>query len=200
MKKRIISLALAMVLTLALAAPAFAEEESAPAPEYRLASVDGETFTYDQGGWLPTAVYNGSGDAVVTASYDAAGRVVSLERYGGVYTYEYDENGNLLSSSSHYTTYSMEDGAEIACDANDVYTYDANGNCIHYELTYVSGDETTEYTSEYAYDDAGRMLSGKDYTNGELDSEEQCTYDDAGNLLLSETTSTDGSVRTTEYT
>lgn len=206
MKKRILSMALALALALSLCVPALAEEEpAADQPEYRLASITGEiggprTFTYDQGGWRPTAVYDGNGNAVVTASYDAAGRVTSLENDVGVYTYEYDENGNLLSSSSHYITYSMEDGTEIACDTNYVYTYDTNGNRIRYELTYVLGDETTVTEREYTYDDAGLMLSSKSYTNGELASEEQCTYDDAGNLLLSETTSTDGSVRSAEYT
>ena len=191
MKKRIISLALALVLTLALAAPAFAEEEEqTPAPEYRLVSVTGEnmgpyTFTYDQGGWLPTTVYNGNGEAVITASYDAAGRVISLEKYGAdtdTYTYEYDENGNQLSSSSHYMTYNFNYGV-IACDENDVSTYDANGNRIHYESTEVLGDRTTVTEGEYVYDDAGHMLSDKIYTNGELVSEGQYTYDEVGNML-----------------
>lgn len=207
MKKRIFSLALALVMTLALAAPVFAEGEEAPAPEYRLAGMtktDGtdtfsNTFVYDQGGWLPTAQY--SYDTVlIAASYDDAGRVVSEDGLdGGVRTYEYDENGNLLVSGTHYDEVYGLDG-----DTSTTYTYayDENGNCIGSKFTNAYGSETTARESEYTYDDAGNTLSGsgKSYINGELTSQYQSTYDDAGNLLRTETTSSDGAVSTTEYT
>ena len=68
MKKRIFSMILALVMTMGLGAAAFAateEPEPTPEPEYRLVSVkvrssDGQSdrdfiFSYDNGGWLPSA-------------------------------------------------------------------------------------------------------------------------------------------------
>lgn len=209
MKKRIFCIALALVMTLALAAPAFAEDaEPTPAPEYRLASITDEegstfTFTYGQGGWLPTAEYLQDVEYVV-ASYDAAGRVISFEYVADGYffdrgqAYEYDENGNLLMSKFYGEEYL---GNTISTwEVSRVYTYDENGNRSSLVLTSISGGETFIGTYEYTCDDAGNIIFTKRYQNGEPEAEVQSTYDDAGNLLHQEVTFTDGSVNVTEYT
>ena len=206
MKKRFFGLALALVMTLALAAPAFAEEEEpAPAPEYRLVSITqgGETytFTYGQGGWLPTEVTGSVSGTVVTAAYDDVGRVASLvNNLGDSYSYEYDENDNLLMRSSHSDSTYGFDGNLTTQDSSSVYTYDENGKCIRTETSFGFGGELSTTISESTYDDAG-VLVGEETTYGDGSvSTKEYTRDDAGNLLREETTYGDGSVSTTEYT
>ena len=208
--KRIFTLLLALVMTLALAAPVFAEEEeAAPAPEYRLVSVsfDGYTeytFAYDQGGWLPTAVeHTSTGEVLVTASYDDAGRVISLEDVlsGAAYTYEYNENGDVLASGTHFNEMYSADGTMTTFDTNTTRTYDENGNCIRTERISGYGGELYTTISEFTYDDAGNVLHEEEtYEDGTTAHTTEYTYDDAGNRLHSETTYRDGSSSKTEYT
>ena len=203
MKKRIFCMALALVMALTLAAPVFAEEAD-PAPEYRLTSItqSGETytFTYGQGGWLPTEVTSSVSGTVVTAAYDDAGRVVSLENQIEKVTYEYDDSGNLLMQSSHKDSVYDFDGNLTTEDSSSVYTYDENGNCIRTEASFGFGGELSTTISESTYDDAGDLVREETtYGDGTTHTKEY-TRDDAGNLLRVETISSDGSVSTTEYT
>lgn len=195
MKKRFFGLALVLVLTLALAAPVFAEGEREAVPAYRLTSVeqsDGTyVFAYDQGGWLPTEITNPTGVTLLTAAYDDAGRVISRQNLNGIYTYGYDEDGNLLS-------YGFQDPL-FGDSSNRVYTYDENGNCIREEDTSTREGTTTTSAWEYTYD-GGLETSSKVYKNGELYYEVKNTYDDAGVLLRGEYTYSDGTTSTMEYT
>ncbi len=207
MKKRMFSLTLALSLLLALAAPVLAAEEPEPTPEpeYRLTKVVGQTeytFTYSQGGYLPTEVLS-YGATCATASYDEAGRVIAFQDSHSSRAYDYDEDGNCVRSES------ANDFGDGPYTYVAEYTYDEAGNRVRKETTDTesSGAVSTSVT-EYAYDDAGDCAR-EEHTYTDSDGTEstkvtEYAYDEDGNCVREETTSTesDGSESTgvTEYT
>ena len=81
-----------------------------------------------------------------TYHYDAAGRLVQIDRYPaavnfpGTVTYEYDDKGNLL--------------CETEGQIKTTYTYDEKGNC----LTTVRTGTNYDWNKRYTYDKQGRLM------------------------------------------
>ena len=82
----------------------------------------------------------------VTDKTSTTGLVKSISQTGGNFTYEYDDNGNIIEVE--------QDGVTTA------YTYDALGQLIRV----VDGQEGA--TWEYTYDQGGNILTKKKYVNG----------------------------------
>lgn len=109
---------------------------------------------------------------------------------------EYDENYNLVGTKTYLdgklyyevtydksydkplTQKSYDEDGNIT--DTDVYTYDANGNCVERISTYeYDGEEVTTKTV-YTYDANGNVLTDKYYRDGELESETRYTYTASG--------------------
>jgi RHS repeat-associated protein len=166
-----------------------------------------ENFTYDALGRLSTASANGGAEAT-TYTYAGEAEVEEADSaddqtivwynelglpsrvqdpLGGISTYLYDNNGNLVSATDA---------------AGDIYqyTYDQNGNLTKtinplgqiVQMTYDSLSDLTSITdaggntTQYNYNSAGNLLSIS-YPDG---TEQSFTYDPLGNL--SETTLQNG--------
>lgn len=116
---------------------------------------------------------------VITQNFTSATGAPSTSEYHSTY----DENGNILESSSYsggrlvgttYYTYD-EQGREtelrgVDADGNlqtlSTRTYDTNGNLIRTELTY--GDRVSR--NDYSYDQENRCLTAETRINGQLNS------------------------------
>lgn len=136
MKKCILVVALVLMMALGMCAPtlAAAEPEPTPEPEYRLAramrrSANGQSdlelvFSYDNGGWLPSAYEEqstaGGNPIRTTLKYDEQGRLVSFVAPFDEYEflYSYDEAGRLKTAEFE-TNYGLGESAE--------YTYEDDG-------------------------------------------------------------------------
>ena len=93
-----------------------------------------------------------------------------------VYTYTYDEQGNLLSRT---TKGNLNWTAET--DFATTYTYDAQNHRLSY--TYYS-EGKVQMAMAYTYDADGHMLTQTEHdADGVLVFRADCTYDDHGNLL-----------------
>lgn len=140
------------------------------------------------------------------------------ERVGGetqITTYEYDQNGRLLSqqgnccNNSQSYTYDENDNVMVRKDANGnatFYSYDASGNIIQ-EIDAMGSVQTYAYEPEYnqitkhtdkngnetvyEYDDQGNLINIL-YASGDF---ETMAYDEFGNKV----THTDGNNRTTTH-
>ncbi len=202
MKHRIFSVFLPLSLLLAMAAPVLAadEPEPAPAPEYRLASVDKNgltyTFSYDNGGYLPSGIISGDGGYEAVFEYDEAGRMIhkTVSDNGDTTddTYTYDVDGNLLKDefADSYSDGTTEEGW-------DAYTYDESGNCLREETNYSYNGGTYIRVIENTYDEAGRIISANYTENGSFYCEVQYTYEEADHpSRTEEITYSDGSVDT----
>ena len=130
---------------------------------------DDSAYTYDDDGNVTT--YTDENDVVYTYTYDNMGNLLSSLNSSGKgdrYTYfYYDTNGDGQNDKSLPKTESYEDGSSCT------YTYHSNNNLE--TVTIVSDGVTTVYT----FDIDGNLLtesetSGKSYTY---------TYDDMGNVL-----------------
>lgn len=94
-----------------------------------------QTYSYDVWGRLEKETFSEmEGDFSYTYSYDHLGRCEEVNGRGFIYTVEYDEDGNLISSMIDY------DNVEITN-----YTYDDHGNVI--AVDYADGTRS-EYTYE----------------------------------------------------
>ncbi len=206
MNKRIFSFSLALCMLLALAAPAFAQQEPEPTPEpeYRLVKAvsttpdytEETTFSYDNGGYLPTGVTVG-GDAE-TLTYDEAGRLVSVSSSWFTRTYTYDASGNMLED--HETDY--DDPNTVSFDTVNTRTYDDNGNVLTVDRKYAFYDDLSTYHAEYTYDDDGNLITLLS-TNDNGTSVTEYTYNENGDTASSTLTNTDAAgaetVSTTTY-
>lgn len=201
MKHRIFSAFLPLSLLFAMAAPVLAadEPEPAPAPEYRLASVDKNgltyTFSYDNGGYLPTGIISSDGGYEAVFEYDEAGRMIhkTVSDNGDTTddTYTYDADGNLLKDE--YTD-SYSDGT--TAEGWDAYTYDESGNCLREETNYSYNGGTSIYVIENTYDEAGRIISMNSTQNGNFSTGCQYAYEEADHSSSAEITYSDGTVDT----
>lgn len=74
------------------------------------------------------------------------------------YSYEYDENGNMILEIRYF---SYDNGETIKWHFEDTYTYDENGNCIEFYETR-NGEPWVRYS--YAYDELNRLIEEKYYS------------------------------------
>lgn len=224
MIRRFLGVILALGVLMTLAAPAFAaaETEPAPAPEYRLTSVTytsaaymtGEPvqiqFSYDGGGWLPTAIDVG-GMYTIEATYDEGERALTIDEDLWKQTFAYDEAGSLLEK--HSTMY--DDPDTVSSETVTAYTYNENGDELSYTYSRTGpGEDPSSTVIRDIYDDSG-MLVGEDWevsgsytahidhayneqgdesaytavrtyedgTEETVAEEYEYTYDDAGNMI-----------------
>ena len=215
MKKRIFSMLLALCLALSLGTAALAAEEPEPTPEpeYRLVKVVSQgteyTFTYGQGGYLPTEILR-NGAPYVTAAYDEN---LNFTEYSYAYEFEgqevadvetyastYDEAGNCVRVEKDVTY-----GDGLHSNVITEYTYDEAGNCVREEGTtdYGDGDVSTSVT-EHTYDDAGNCVR-EEYTHTVSDGATstkvtELTYDEDGRILSETITEDSGESSGTTYT
>ena len=93
-----------------------------------------------------------------------------------VYTYTYDERGNLLSRANK-GDYSWT----VKSDSETTYTYDEHNRKLTY--TYLSEGET-QTVETYVYDNKGNVLTQTEHdVDGVLVARIDSTYDEQGNLL-----------------
>ena len=154
------------------------------------------THTYDALGRLIKSV---TGEISILYTYDAAGRVTSYtDAEGHVFTMQYDANGNTVSMTDangdtiQQNTYDAVNQLTMTEDILGVqtkYEYNQVGQILK---TVENLNTTREKTTEYTYDDAGRLLSSTDAENGTASYE----YDGFGNI----TAMVDPNGGKTEYT
>ena len=140
----------------------------------------------------------------VTYSYNEKGLVIEEKHYYSedpdiLHCY-YDEKGQLIKEE--YIAYNGGDGHTRE------YTYDAKGNCIKEVLEYVGAHIEVEYTynaqnllvsetmteqyefetfvttTEYKYDNKGRLIETGSYDNGYYEKFKTYSYDERDNLLI----------------
>ena len=212
MKKRVLTLALVLCLTLSLAAPAMAAEESG----YRVVRIsDGRamylySFTYANGGTLPTAVDCSYSVYSQTMAFNDAGQVT--EAKGGIdtYTYAYDGDGNMTESleenaydSQTVTTRTVntwEDGLlmstqteqsavavegsgapEFSSTVTDKYSYDG-GVCTGRTRTTAYDGQERIVTIEYENDENGNPVHLTYSSETQASAEETFSYDEQGRV------------------
>ena len=149
---------------------------------YRTRAGQVRAFSYDARNRATDAAWNDAATPEVTASYDAAGRVLTLNNANSALSYAYDDAGQLASESQNPTN---GPGAKTTA-----YAYDADGNRA--QLTNPDGTAITyAYTTRnqlssvslsgppplatYTYDLAGNP-TGKSLENGTTAA---YVYDDA---------------------
>ncbi|KPJ58101.1 MAG: hypothetical protein AMJ46_14675 [Latescibacteria bacterium DG_63] len=156
------------------------------------------SYEYDNGGQLLHLVNYDPGDMVVSRfdyTYDASGYCTSMTTLDGIYTYGYDQLGQLITVA-HPNGHIVE------------YVYDAVGNRVEViddgVVTEYATNDMNQYTDVggviYAYDDDGNMISkteGSVTTTYEYNAEKRLigvtaptdtwtyTYDALGNRIAS---------------
>lgn len=132
--------------------------------------------------------------SVVSTNYYSGG-----SQYEDITTFTYNENGQLLSSSSQYEgkkyTYD-EKGLKVAANlgyGQGVYTYNDSGQMTRSVEQYDSGT----YTTEYSYDANGLRIQAKEHFSsswgqGDTETTFYYTYDSNGSLMEESYTAQDG--------
>ena len=135
-------------------------------------------YAYDVNGDVTKQWDNNGGKSEYT--YDVAGHILTeTDALGQTTAYTYDKYGNLVrltESDGNETSYTYDVMGNVSSitDAEGksiLYTYDKKSQLIR--------KEEGGRVEEYAYDEAGRLLTEKDPSGGET----SYTYDKAGNLL-----------------
>lgn len=185
---------------------------------------EGETQTPNKTGsayrLVRTTVLDGSGNESwhQEYSYDDYGREKLTEQYmEGTITYT---ASTVYTSDTVYETtiqrYDTTLSIRYVCDDQGrvtrqetldegvmidytEYTYDAYGNNLTLHTVTTEGEET-KFDYEYAYDEAGRITLRKEFLNGELVGQLECTYDENGREASSRYTYPDGTVSYTTAT
>ena len=120
--------------------------------------------TFDADGRLATVRAPGESQDT-TYTYDPAGQALSVADASGTVSSEYDERGEQVRGIDSY-------GAEAT------FRYDAEGNRTRVVAAKGALSSNTNYTTTYAYDDAGQMTSLTDPASAVFG----FTYDTRGNL------------------
>ena len=153
-----------------------------------------ETYTYDAFGRLSTSILKLGDTVIQEKAYTYNGNSAQLSDitttvgdYDDTYSYEYDDNGNIISVSSgqYQTTYVYDSANQLIRENNQkrektwAWTYDDAGNILSKtEYAYTTGElgEPTD-TILYGYTDGswGDLLTSYDGVT--------LSYDGIGNLL-----------------
>jgi YD repeat-containing protein len=108
------------------------------------------TYDYDKTGRLKAIAHSrgdGSSIADYTYAYDAADRISRMTTPDGVSNYQYDLRNQLIAADSNY-------------QADEAYSYDANGNRTGDEyLTEANNRLSSDGFYTYSYDDEGNLTS-----------------------------------------
>ena len=213
MKKRVLTLALALCLVLSLAAPVLAAESG-----YRVARIsDGRamylySFTYANGGTLPTAVDCTVSDFSQTMAFNDAGQVTALT-IGSIstYTYSYDGDGNmtealkedvnevqavtdrtvntwegglLMRTQNEHTAAAVNgsDAPEFSSTVTDEYSYDG-GVCTSRTRTSVFDGQQSQVDVTCENDANGHPLRLTYSAPGWAPTEETFSYDEQGRVV-----------------
>lgn len=220
MKKRILTLALALCLVLSLAAPVLAAEESG----YRVVRIsDGRaaylySFTYANGGTLPTAVDCTVSDFSQTMAFNEAGQVTDV-KVGSIntYTYTYDGDGNMTESLEEDAYQSQTvtirtvntwegglltrtqtdqdvaavegmDAPEFSSTVTDEYSYDG-GVCTGRTRTVASDGQQSQVDIACENDANGHPVRLTYSAPGQTPAEETFSYDEQGRVASHTNTS-----------
>ncbi len=204
---------------------------------YSGSSSERKGYGYDDAGRLAqVTTYYDSGPSTAQLNYDDAGKIASITNISTsgnetTITLSYDENGNLIGTAYEDNPmiqhWFWDENGQLAGFAqpygdaftltNQMFTYDEQGNVTSVELTpgvftdpqfEKYGTPSFDYKVTYAYDEAGRLVSGA-YESGQgyLDMDEtvECAYDEAGRITQvtqNQTTYSDfsGTVHSTSVT
>lgn len=126
--------------------------------------------------------------------YDSHGRVIQLveqNSLGGILriSYDYDYNGNILSSLQHYSH--TGDGETVLCDQSylQAFTYDNRGRLLSETAEFLTDNEQSQQAEvNYTYDDLGTLIEKK-YDGGLNAFRESLSYNIQGWLTSKEVTS-----------
>ena len=142
------------------------------------------SYVGEKGEYSIQITYNENGMPIEEVAYKL-GKVDSTRKL------TYDDKGNLLKTSTSYT-----DNDEFFDDI--VYTYDADGKCIYFEM-YNSSIDVDKYCGENEYDENGRCVKMTLKNEvGEIDTIFETAYDDSGKILK-EITKVSTATTTTDY-
>ena len=152
-------------------------------------------------------------DSISSYRYDEDFDLVSATAimYGVKYEEKFDKDQNVIYSlyedgSDKFERYcEYENGLVIKeteyengeITGESTYEYDEHGNETRCVMVY--GGERYETSSEYIYNEDGRVVTRKDYSDGELDSTTTFDYHDNGEIKRSLSVSPEGDETETKY-
>ncbi len=174
--KRILAMLLALVLVLSMAACAAGGAEPTDASEKEDVEKPAGRTVYA----LTKRVYK---------NYAAEG-------YTQAYTFQYDQDGRLVSAlqKGDYTVdfvvaYDNGVATSISYDQNPYFqfTWDQKGNLLEYILTYGQGEDAESTTMRRAYDDDGKLIN-EEFVGGEGKTGTNTFYTYENGLLIREDT------------
>ena len=118
--------------------------------------------------------YEYSGGKVVSETTCDLGEVVAEKKYS------YDQGGNLIKSISEYTNSNGKG------KTTQTFEYNEKGQRIRYVEVTERGTGYSSYTDnecyQYIYDNKGRLVEKREYSDGELRWQWICSYDEEGNI------------------
>lgn len=139
---------------------------------------DGNTthyIVYDSDGSLLSSQimeHNDHGHNTIWTYYTSFPDITQINTY----TYEYDEDGNILSRKTF--------GKSNNLIQHQTWCYDEYGNVTFYTRTDSTGKLQQKDTYKFTYDENGWIIHEERYIiNGDLHSTRDITYDENGNIL-----------------
>jgi hypothetical protein len=122
------------------------------------------TFIYDETGLL-LETYGRLDDGKIymrdTYLYDGHGNVVEFRNNLRKFTMAYDRSGNLTSAAKFQRYFKSYDSIQYTLQERFVFEYDRYGNLI--EVRSYRADSTMKSRTQYIVNEAGKVLSEKEY-------------------------------------
>lgn len=134
-----------------------------------------EETLYSEDGGKTVSLYNDEGNLSTVTTYDAEGNATAVERY----EYELDAEGNILKQTQYVD--------DVLCYVGTAFV-GADGNLYDERMTFYVEDGTVplyDYTFEYTFDEADRMIHMVEKLNGVICYEMYYSPDTEGDLYLS---------------